>query len=116
MNYDNAYVYGGTYDSADAARSDYDNLALLYADEVIGPFQAAMVEKRADGKVKVLDTTSTTRTTGAAVGAAIGAVLALIFPPAILLTAAGRRRRRCGCGRHLEGLDQRRREEARSSS
>jgi uncharacterized membrane protein len=69
--------------------SDYDNLARLYGDDVFGPFQAAMVEKRADGKVKVLDTTSTTRTKGAAVGAAIGAVLSLIFPPAILLTAAG---------------------------
>jgi uncharacterized membrane protein len=88
MNYDNAYVYGGIYNSVDAAQSDYDNLARLHADDVIGPFQAAMVEKTADGKVKVLDTTSTTRTTGAAAGAAIGAVLGLIFPPAIPLTAA----------------------------
>jgi len=87
MNYDNAYVFGGTYASADAARVDYDNLSRLHDDEIIGPFQAAMVEKRADGKVKVLDTTSTTRATGAGVGAAIGAVLAVIFPPAILLTA-----------------------------
>jgi uncharacterized membrane protein len=89
MNYDNAYVYGGIYESADAARSDYDNLARLYDDEVIGAFQAAIVEKRPDGKVQVLDTASTTRATGAAVGAAIGAALGLIFPPAILLTAAG---------------------------
>jgi len=87
MNYENAYVFGGTYASAEAARVDYDNLARLHADDVIGPFQAAMVQKRADGKVKVLDTTSTTRSTGAGVGAAIGAVLALIFPPAVLLTA-----------------------------
>ena len=87
MNYENAYVYGGIYNSVDAAQSDYDNLALLNADDVIGPFQAAMVEKREDGKVKVLQTTSTTRTTGAVVGATIGAVLALIFPPAILVTA-----------------------------
>lgn len=87
MNYENAYVFGGTYDSAEAARSDYDNLSRMYDDDVIGPFQAAMVEKRADGKVKVLDTTSTSRAEGAAVGAAIGAVLALIFPPAVLLTA-----------------------------
>lgn len=87
MNYENAYVFGGTYDSAEAARSDYDNLSRMYDDDVIGPFQAAMVEKRADGKVKVLDTTSTTRAEGAAVGAVIGAVLAVIFPPAILLTA-----------------------------
>lgn len=87
MNYENAYVYGGVYDSADAAREDYGNLTVLYTEEIIGPFQAAMVEKRADGKVKVLDTTSTTRSEGAVVGAAIGAVLAVIFPPAILLTA-----------------------------
>jgi uncharacterized membrane protein len=87
MNYENAYVFGGTYDSAEAARSDYDNLSRMYDDDVIGSFQAAMVEKRADGKVKVLDTTSTNRTEGAVVGAAIGAVLALIFPPAVLLTA-----------------------------
>lgn len=88
MNYDNAYVYAGTYRSVAIARTDFDNLGRLYEDEVIGPFQAALVEKRTDGKVKVLDTTSTTRSTGAAVGAAIGGVLGLIFPPAILLTAA----------------------------
>jgi len=87
MDYENAYVYGGIYTSAGAARVDYDNLASLHADEVIGPFQAAMVEKRADGKVKVLDTTSTTRAESAGIGAAIGTVLGLIFPPAILLTA-----------------------------
>jgi len=87
MNYENAYVYGGIYNSVDAAQVDYDNLARLHADDVIGPFQAAMVEKRADGKVKVLDTTSTSRATGAGVGAAIGTALALIFPPAVLLTA-----------------------------
>jgi uncharacterized membrane protein len=86
MNYDNAWVFGGTYTSRDAARLDYDNLAVLYADEIIGPFQAAMVEKRADGKVKVLDTTSTDRAEGAFVGGAIGAMLAIIFPPAILVT------------------------------
>jgi len=87
MNYENAYVFGGTYNSAEVARVDYDNLARLHEDGVIGPFQAAMVEKRVDGKVKVLDTTSTSRTEGAGVGAAIGAVLALIFPPAVLVTA-----------------------------
>lgn len=85
MNYDNAWVFGGTYESAAAARVDYDNLEFLYADEIIGPFQAAMVEKRTDGKVKVLDTTSTDRAEGAAVGAALGAVLSLIFPPAVLV-------------------------------
>jgi uncharacterized membrane protein len=87
MNYDNAWVFGGTYDSTTEARVDYDNLEVLYTDEIIGPYQAAMVEKRSDGKVKVLDTTSTDRAEGAAVGAAIGAMLAIIFPPAVLVTA-----------------------------
>jgi len=89
MNYENAYVYGGIYDTVDAARTDYDNLGRLHDDEIIGAFQAAMVEQRTDGTVKVLDTTSTDRGTGAAVGGAIGAALGLIFPPVIPVTAAG---------------------------
>jgi len=87
MNYDNAWVFGGTYNSKEAARADYNNLEVMYTDEVIGRYQAAMVEKRSDGKVKVLDTTSTDRAEGAVAGAAIGALLAIIFPPAVLVTA-----------------------------
>ena len=89
MDYENVYVFGGVYDSRDAAKDDYAQLDRMYDDGVIGPFQAAIVEKRADGKVKVLHTSSTTRAEGAAVGGAIGAMLGLIFPPAVPLTAAG---------------------------
>lgn len=89
MNFDKAYVFGGVYDSAYAAQSDFDALGGFYDDGVIGPYQAAMVEKQPDGKVKILDTTLTRRAAGAGIGAAIGAVLGLIYPPSILLTASG---------------------------
>lgn len=88
MGYDNVCVYGGLYDRVVDANTDYSNLDRLYSDGIIGPFQAAMVEKREDGKVKVLQTTSVNRREGAAVGGAIGALLGVIFPPAILVTAA----------------------------
>ena len=88
MEYQDVYVFAGMYDSSDAAKMDFEQLSAMHKAERIGKFQAAVFEKRPDGKVKVLNTTSTTRTTGAKWGAGIGAVLGLVFPPAILVGAA----------------------------
>jgi uncharacterized membrane protein len=88
MEHSDLFMYAGSYADATAARGDYDQLSQLHKDDMIGKYQAAVFEKRADGKVKVIDTVSTTRSTGAKWGAGIGAALGLVFPPAILVGAA----------------------------
>lgn len=88
MEYQDVYVFAGLYGDSDEARSDYMKLSDMHKSDIIGKYQAALFEKRDDGKVKVLDTTSTTRGTGAKWGAAVGAAIGLVFPPALLVTAA----------------------------
>lgn len=81
-------AYAGVYDDVGAAKTDFAALHDLHKASYIGKFQAAIFEKTAEGKVKVIDTTSTTRATGAKWGAAIGGVIGLLFPPSILAGAA----------------------------
>jgi uncharacterized membrane protein len=88
MEYQDVYVFAGLYGTPDEAKMDYEQLGQLHKQEAIGKFQAALFEKRSDGKVKVMDTTSTTRSTGAKWGAAVGAAIGLVFPPAIVATTA----------------------------
>jgi uncharacterized membrane protein len=88
MEYQDVYVFAGLYGGPDEARMDYEQLSQLHKQDVIGKYQAALFEKQPDGKVKVLDTTSTTRSTGAKWGAAVGAAIGLVFPPAIVATTA----------------------------
>ena len=82
-------VYAGTYDNADVARTDFDATRALHKDRTLGGFEIALFEKRPDGKVKVLDTAATSRTFGAKAGAISGAVLGVLFPPALIVEAAG---------------------------
>jgi uncharacterized membrane protein len=82
------FLFAGSYDSLEDAQADFDGLAILHAEKFFGRYQAAIFTKDEEGKVKVLDTTSTTRTTGAKWGAGIGAVLGVVFPPSILVSTA----------------------------
>ncbi len=82
---DNNYVvYAGAYDSEDLALSDFAAIKDAKAAGWIGKYQSAVFTKDADGKVKVLNTDSTTRTSGAKWGAAVGAVASLLFPAGLL--------------------------------
>jgi uncharacterized membrane protein len=82
------FVFAGMYDDLDDAKADFAGLDTLHAEKWFGKYQAAIFTKNEEGKVEVLDTISTTRTTGAKWGAAIGAVLGVVFPPSILVSAA----------------------------
>ena len=82
------FLFAGAYDSLDEAQADFAALGELHNLKFFGRYQAAIFTKDDEGKVKVLDTTSTTRTTGAKWGAAIGGVLGVVFPPSILVSAA----------------------------
>jgi uncharacterized membrane protein len=78
------FVFAGAYESAADAEADFMSIKDAKAIGLIGKYQSALFEKEADGKVKVLNTDSTTRATGAKWGAAVGAVMGVIFPPSLL--------------------------------
>ncbi len=80
--------YAGVYADVEDAKADFEVIKEAHRQSWIGTYDAALFEKTADGKVKVLDTDATQRKDGAAVGAIVGGVLALIFPPSILMGAA----------------------------
>ena len=80
--------YAGVYADVEDAKADFAAIKEAHRESWIGTYDAALFEKNADGKVKVLDTDATQRTTGAEVGVIAGVVLGLIFPPSILASAA----------------------------
>lgn len=99
MAIDTFMVYVGTYPDAAAAKADYDAVKDLHRKAgLIDAYDAAVVEKRDDGKVKIVKTHETpTRVSGVlggGLGLATGLVVAL-FPFAAIgggllaATAAG---------------------------
>ncbi|MDH3705021.1 MAG: DUF1269 domain-containing protein [Acidimicrobiia bacterium] len=87
-DYDTFILFGAVYSNADAAELDYEAVKSLYYDwQLIDNFDAAIVTKRADGKVKILkkheQPTRKGGWRGAGIGLATGAVIAL-FPAAAI--------------------------------
>src|SRR4249920_3103384 len=80
-------LYIAAYPDPDAARVDWDALKQLADDDVIELDGLVLVSRRSDGKIHVDDDFHTTRR-GATWGAVGGAVVGLIFPPALLASAA----------------------------
>ncbi len=66
---------------------DYDAVKELYHDGVIDTYDAAVVEKDADGNVHVHKHEKPTQK-GAWTGVAVGAVVGVLFPPSIIASAA----------------------------
>ena len=67
------FLYAAAYTSADDARLDYEALLELHAAGVVGTYDAAVIEKDADGKVHVHKREKPTQHgawTGVGVGAA----------------------------------------------
>jgi uncharacterized membrane protein len=84
---DAVFIFIGTYPSEDAARADYAIVKDLHSLGAVGTYDAAVVTKDHAGKVHVNKDEMATRH-GAWGGAAVGAVVGILFPPAILATAA----------------------------
>jgi uncharacterized membrane protein len=87
-DYDTFVLFGAVYASSDVAQMDYDAVKSLYYDwQLIDNFDAAIVQKRDDGKVKILkkheQPTRKGGWRGAGLGLATGAVIAL-FPAAAI--------------------------------
>jgi uncharacterized membrane protein len=83
-DYDNWFLFVGAYDNEGDAQADFESIKDAKALGFIGKYQSALFTKQADGEVKILNTDSTTRATGAKWGAAVGAAAALLFPVGLL--------------------------------
>ena len=84
---DAVFIYIGTYPSWAAAQADYDVVKDLHAAGAVGTYDAAVVTKDDGGNVHVNKDEMATRH-GAWGGAAVGAVVGILFPPAIIGSAA----------------------------
>ena len=83
----NVFVFIASYSSVDYAMMDYSAVQQLYIDGAIDTYDAAVVEKDADGNVHVSKHEKPTQK-GAWTGIAVGAVVGVLFPPAIIPMAA----------------------------
>jgi uncharacterized membrane protein len=86
-NADGVFIFIGTYPNEAAAQGDYDVVKDLHAAGAVGTYDAAVVTKDASGNVHENKDETTTRH-GAWGGLAVGAVVGLLFPPAIVGSAA----------------------------
>ena len=82
----NMFLFVGTYSSVDYAQQDYEAVKELHSEGVIGTYDAAVVEKDADGKVHVHKHEKPTQK-GAWTGVAVGAVVGILFPPSLIGSA-----------------------------
>jgi uncharacterized membrane protein len=76
---DTLMVLGASYDSVSDAEVDYEAVKALYYNAGVGhDFDAAVLERGADGKVKVADKHEQSTRHGAWTGLAIGALTAIL--------------------------------------
>jgi len=83
----NVFVFIASYGGVDDAMMDYTAVKQLYIDGAIDTYDAAVVQKDADGNVHVSKHEKPTQK-GAWTGIAVGAVVGVLFPPAIIPMAA----------------------------
>ena len=81
------FAFVATYDNADEAKADYDEVKQLHKQGLVGTYDAALVTKDADGKVHIHEREKPTEH-GIEAGAAAGAIVGLFFPPFLLADAA----------------------------
>lgn len=76
---DTLIVLGASYESVEEAELDYETVKALYEEAGVGhTFDAAVLERGADGKVKVVDKHEQSTRHGAWTGLAIGALTAVL--------------------------------------
>jgi uncharacterized membrane protein len=75
------FLYVGDYESVNVAMADLEELKQLHREHVVGTYDAAVLTKDEEGKVKIVDKTEKPTQHGGWAGLAVG----LIFPPSILV-------------------------------
>jgi uncharacterized membrane protein len=99
MAIDTLFVYSGTYSGVQDALSDYDAIKALHTDAgLIDAYDAAVIERKSDGKVKIVKKHETPTRVGGVLGGGVGLATGLVialFPAAavggglLLATGAG---------------------------
>jgi uncharacterized membrane protein len=80
------FMYAGEYEDVDDAKADLKALKELHREHVVGTYDAAVITKNEEGKVKIVDKTEKPTQHGGWAGLAAGAAIGLIFPPSILVS------------------------------
>jgi uncharacterized membrane protein len=80
------FLYAGEYDDVDDAKADLKELKELHREHLVGTYDAAVLTKNENGKVKIVDKTEKPTQHGGWAGLAAGAAIGLIFPPSILVS------------------------------
>jgi uncharacterized membrane protein len=80
------FMYAGDYESVEDAKADLKALKELHREHVVGTFDAAVLTKNEEGKVKIVDKTEKPTQHGGWAGLAVGAAVGVIFPPSILVS------------------------------
>jgi uncharacterized membrane protein len=99
MAIDTLFVYSGTYADLADALADYDAIKALHTDAgLIDAYDGAVIERKADGKVKIVKKHETPTRVGGVLGGGVGLATGLVialFPAAaiggglLLATGAG---------------------------
>ena len=88
MAADTFLVYAGVYDALDDALADYEALKDLHTDAgLIDAYDAAVIERRDDGKVKIAKKHETPTRVGGVLGGGVGLATGLVvalFPAAAI--------------------------------
>ena len=79
------FIYAGEYDDVEDAKADLEALKELHRENVVGTYDAAVVTKNEEGKVKIVDKIEKPTQHGGWAGMAVGAAMGLIFPPGLLV-------------------------------
>ena len=86
MSDNSMFLYAGDYDSVDDAKADLGALKELHREHLVGTYDAAVITKDEEGKVKIVDKTEKPTQHGGWAGLAVGAAISVIFPPSILVS------------------------------
>jgi uncharacterized membrane protein len=88
MAIDTFFVYAGTYASLDDALADYDAVHDLHMQaDLIDAYDAAVIERKSDGKVKIVKKHETPTRVGGVLGGGVGLATGLVialFPAAAI--------------------------------
>jgi uncharacterized membrane protein len=79
------FLYAGEYENVEDAKADLETLRELHREHVVGTYDAAVVTKNEEGKVKIVDKIEKPTQHGGWAGMAVGAAMGLIFPPGLLV-------------------------------
>src|SRR4249919_2498841 len=90
MPIDTFFAFIGTYTDVEAAKADYDAVKDLHVEAgLIDAYDAAVIERRDDGKVKIVKKHETPTRVGGVLGGGVGLATGLVivlFPAAAIGT------------------------------